>query len=163
VFILDSRGRVAATFERLHWSEEAVTARAAALLHERHRPDWVGRTATAFGTVASVGFAFFPKCPICWATYLSVFGLTSLQSLLCASWLRPALAAAMVINLACIAARARRTRRYWPLALAATGGLAVFGLKAGLGWDETALLGVLLMLAGSAASVVRMPERNKLL
>ncbi len=163
VFILDSRGRVAATFERLHWSEEAVADRAAAVLREGHRPGWLGWMATVFGTVASVGLACFPKCPVCWATYLSVFGLTSLQSLLCAPWLRPALAAAMVVNLTSIAARARTTRRYWPLGLAAAGAIALLGLKVGLGWDEAALPGALLMLAGSVASVVRIPKRNGVL
>src|SRR5262249_51879337 len=83
--VLDARGRVAATFERLHWSEEEVADRAATVLREG-RPGWLRRVSPVLGAATSAGVAFFPKCPVCWAAYLSMFGVAGLQSVPYAPW-----------------------------------------------------------------------------
>src|SRR5688572_3280067 len=75
-YILDSNGRIAASFERLHWDEQEVVDRAIEVLAEENSatPDVARekrpRVATpVLATLASVAVAFFPKCPICWAAY----------------------------------------------------------------------------------------------
>src|SRR5258705_27104 len=52
------------------------------------------------GTLASLVWAFFPKCPLCWAAYLSVFGITGAQQILYFSKMRPVFLALMLINAA---------------------------------------------------------------
>ncbi len=39
----------------------------------------------------SIGIAFFPKCPICWAAYMSMFGSVGLANLPYMKWLFPVL------------------------------------------------------------------------
>ncbi|MDI9311724.1 MAG: hypothetical protein QM535_16050 [Limnohabitans sp.] len=41
--------------------------------------------------VLSVLIAFFPKCPLCWAAYMSVFGFLGLAQLPFMGWLLPVL------------------------------------------------------------------------
>ena len=50
-------------------------------------------------SILSVAIAFFPKCPVCWAAYLSVFGIAGLEQLPYSPWLLPLLASLMLINL----------------------------------------------------------------
>ena len=91
VYILDAEGRIAASFERIHWDEQQVVDCAIDVLKENRdestsattseSPGGTARRAIAsstFGTLASLGVAFFPKCPFCWAAYLSVFGIAGL-------------------------------------------------------------------------------------
>ena len=95
-YVLDAQGRVAASFERLLWEEQdAVVDRAIEVLTEETRATPPSepsssevteparstprrRVAPVSGTLASLAVAFFPKCPVCWATYLSVFGVAGI-------------------------------------------------------------------------------------
>jgi hypothetical protein len=77
-FILDAERRIAASFERIHFNEQQVVDRAIELLNEKndgitseispapgHFPARRKTASLAFGAPASIGVAFFPKCPIC--------------------------------------------------------------------------------------------------
>lgn len=71
LFVLDPVGRVVYTFRRLNWSEERAVDEAAALLSVKEPA-----TPSLLATVAGLAASAVPKCPICWATYLSYLGLT---------------------------------------------------------------------------------------
>ncbi|MCF0074351.1 hypothetical protein LZD49_27960 [Dyadobacter sp. CY261] len=47
----------------------------------------------------SVLIAFFPKCPFCWAVYMSMFGSVGLAKLPYMSWLLPVLMAMLAFHL----------------------------------------------------------------
>ena len=47
----------------------------------------------------SVAVAFFPKCPFCWAYYMSLFGIAGMESIPYTPWLRPLIVAALGLNL----------------------------------------------------------------
>lgn len=49
--------------------------------------------------VTSVLIAFFPKCPMCWAVYMSMFGSLGLAKLPYMPWLLPLLLVFMAIHL----------------------------------------------------------------
>ncbi len=181
VFILDRNGSTAAQFSRLLWDESKVVDRAIEVLHENPPPvESEGDAATdpklAMGrryrgaraptgvvaVVASVGAAFFPKCPVCWAAYLSMFGVAGLGQVPYSPWVLPLLVAAMLINLASVGWRGRETGRMGPFFLVGAGALAILGVLMGLDWKPAAVVGVLFTLAGSVWSafdpvVVRSP------
>ena len=174
VYILDAAGRVAASFERIHWEEQKVIDRAAALLQEERRappspprssnPTPRPSTAIAMaGMLGSVGYAFFPKCPVCWAAYLSVFGLTSLEGIPYSAWLQPVLIFLMLLNLLSVWLRSRATGRMSPFFLVATGAVAIVLSRIGLGLEQAAPWGIVLTLAGSLLSAMSRQKTTPLL
>ncbi len=166
VYVLDAEGRVAGSFERLHWDEERVVERAAKVLEEweeKAPEEKTGEPAPparrkaaspVLGTLASLGVAFFPKCPVCWAAYLSLFGVAGLQRIPYSPWLQPVLAAAMLINLASLWFRGRSTGRRTGFYLALAGALAILASRAVPGLAGAAMWGVGLTLVGSVVSVM---------
>jgi protein SCO1/2 len=111
-------------------------------------------TSPVFGTLASLGVAFFPKCPVCWAAYLSLFGIASLEQVPYSPWLQPVLGAVMLLNLASVWLRGRSTGRMLGFHLVIAGALAIVVSRIGLAWANAALWGVALTLAGSLLSVL---------
>ncbi|MBV9926367.1 MAG: SCO family protein [Acidobacteria bacterium] len=168
VYLLDEGGRIAASFSRIHWGEEQVAARAAELHAERsvgeeeeagppHSPNspkrrkGVPALLTAF---TSLAVAFFPKCPICWAAYLSLFGIAGLQRIPYAPWLQPLLVVVMLINLGSLWLRGRATGRMGGFYLVGAGALTIILSKAVPGWGDASVWGVVLTLAGSLLSAL---------
>lgn len=171
VYILDAEGRIAASFERIHWDEQQVVDRAIEVLKEKsdavasevcaEPADLPARRKTAlpvFGTLASLGVAFFPKCPICWAAYLSVFGIAGMNQIPYSPWLRPVLVAVMLINLASVWLRGRLTGRMSGFYLVSAGALVIIVSKMRLSWENAAVWGVALTLAGSLLSALSAPK-----
>jgi len=168
IYVLDAAGRIAATFRRIHWNEQEVVDRAVELLNGDGHPDAASRdsieqtrpeppdhpraAASLLGTLASLGIAFFPKCPICWATYVSAFGISSLVPIPYSPWLQLVLFGVMALNLAAVGWRGRSTKRMTGFALVAAGALAVVATKLGAVPEHASLLGVALTMAGSFAS-----------
>jgi protein SCO1/2 len=104
------------------------------------------------GTLASLGIAFFPKCPICWATYMSALGISSLVPIPYAPWLQTVLFGVMVLNVAAVGWRGRSTKRMTGFALVTAGALAVVATKLGAVPEQASMLGIALTMAGSFAS-----------
>jgi protein SCO1/2 len=172
VYILDAEGRVAASFERIHWDEQQVMERTIEVLNEKREettrvvvpkfvePQFVEPPArrktvsTVFGTLASLGVAFFPKCPICWAGYMSMFGIAGLQQIPYSPWLQFVLVAVMLVNLASVWLRGRATGRMHGFYLVSAGALVIILSKLALGWENVAVLGIALTLAGSLLSAL---------
>lgn len=169
VYLLDAEGRTAGSFERLHWDEERVVERAAEVLEEKALAEKIDEPAPparrkaaspVLGTLASLGVAFFPKCPVCWAAYLSLFGVAGLQRIPYSPWLQPVLAAVMLINLASLWLRGRSTGRLIGFYLALAGALAILASKAVPILEDAALWGVGLTVAGSVVSVIPRAARS---
>jgi len=166
VYVLDYAGRIATSFERLHWDEEKVVTSALEVLNEKsdhsttnHPPvsaTQANRKATLpmFGAFASLAVAFFPKCPICWAAYMSVFGIAGLEQIPYSPWLQPVLVVVILINLASVWFRERSSGRMYPFYLVCAGALAILVSKLGIGWESPRIWGVSLTLAGSLLSAL---------
>ncbi|HEX8875000.1 MAG TPA: SCO family protein [Nitrosospira sp.] len=162
VYILDTAGKIAASFERIQWDENEVLDRAANLLaHANSRANIREKAATVRKTrfalpatlsMLSLATAFFPKCPVCWAAYLSIFGITGLEQLPYSPWFFPIIACLMLINLGCLWLQQRRRQGVTGFHLAAAGAvLIVPGIILELGYASAA--GILLTITGSAISV----------
>jgi protein SCO1/2 len=168
VYLLDAAGAIARSYERIHWDEQEIVAQAGALLREddlpvtsRTRATPTRRAASSrglpiAGTLASLGFAFFPKCPFCWAAYLSVFGIAGLEQIPYLPWLKPLFVVLMLLNVFSVWVRSRTTRRATALVVVLAGALAIALSRivpdlAQLG----AWLGVGLTLTGSFLSAMQ--------
>ncbi len=163
VYVLDAEGRIAASFERLQWDERMVLDQAVHLLEEQAvsgrgssspaaRP---GRRSAAWPMVSTfccLAAVFFPKCPVCWAAYLSVLGIAGLEQIPYAPWLLPLLIALMLVNVVSLWQRGRQDRKLG-FYLAAAGACAILALRLGLDLAFAGPLGVGLTLAGSLYGV----------
>ena len=165
IYVLDAAGRISASFSRIHWDEREVVDRAAAMLRDDVSagapvmppppapPARLHTASTVIGTLASLGVAVFPKCPICWLTYMSALGISSLLPIPYSPWLEAVLFAVMAVNVASVWWRCRASGRMAGFHLVASGAVAIVAMKIGLLPEQAAMLGVTLTLAGSLASV----------
>lgn len=150
IFLLDRSGRIAASFQRLHWQESEVVDQAVALLTESPRratEPSPNQPLPLSGPVAAVLLALLPKCPICWAAYLSAFGLAPLAAGVSRGF-QIAAGGLLAINLACVFWRARVTQRWLGFGLAAAGSAGI-GAAYWLEFRQFAPLGVILLCAGA--------------
>jgi protein SCO1/2 len=165
LFVLDPRGRIAASFERLHWDEQAIVERATALIDEPDdRGTSTGRPANRsrerserlakVGALAALAVALFPKCPICWATYLSALGIAGLERIPYSPQLVPLLVAVMVINAGASGLRGYSTGRYAAFALTLAGTVAILMALTFPALDGLAGWGAALNLAGALLTAV---------
>jgi protein SCO1/2 len=105
IFVLDQEGRIAFTFQRLNWSEEQAVDEAAQLLTGAPAPAMLPSAAPLAGLAASM----IPKCPMCWATYMSMLGVTGTLPILGSMALRVMAAALLTVYLALALWRVRAT------------------------------------------------------
>ena len=185
-FVLDAQGRIAASFERLQWDDEEVIDEAVRLL--ARPPDDTGsdgdtsgdarpndlptslqgseapmRTTTisaCCGVLASIAMAFFPRCPMCWAAYLSALGIGNLEFIEYDARLIPVLAALMVANLISLLPRERSRRRWFAFALAAAGALLVLAGNLWPQLPDVRVAGVVLTAAGSLIGTMTIPGQT---
>jgi protein SCO1/2 len=75
VFVLDAMGNIAASFQRLAWSEDKIVDEAAAILTAPASPN---RILASVSPIAGLAALVLPKCPMCWATYMSFLGVTGM-------------------------------------------------------------------------------------
>ena len=167
VYVLDREGRVAASFERIQWDESEVVGRARELLTECENRNPLGVTHSSIaspvlGSTVALALALFPKCPLCWAAYMSFFGIAGLGSIPYSPWLQPILAILLLVNLASIWFRARSTGRMTPFYLASVGAVALIASKVFAGLDPLGTAGVIFTLAGSIWSTIAATNRRQL-
>lgn len=108
LFILNQNGRIETTYTRLQWEIEDVVSDIEKLLNRSPKQQWFSKLSnTTQQVIFPILVAFFPKCPACWAAYLSVFGASSLQSIPYSPWLLPIIFGIMVFNLVLIYKKAK--------------------------------------------------------
>jgi protein SCO1/2 len=151
-YILDARGHAVCVFERIRWDEQAVLDRAVGVLQERGataapptRRPVVSPIATV---VVSLAWMFFPKCPLCWAAYVSTLGVAGLERFPYLPWVQPLLAVAMLVTLGGAWLRARESGRIEGASLV-TAGLTLIVLTR-IAVLDAAGWGVGLTMIGSA-------------
>jgi protein SCO1/2 len=157
-YVLDAQGRITMSFERLHWDEEQLLEQARSLLTVSVEPV-SARTPSHVAITALLSFAtaFFPKCAACWAMYLSIFGIASLERIPFTPLLLPVLAGLLLVNLGSLWRQGRSQRRYSGFYVAAAGMVTILVPGLWLEWSNAAALGVLLMVMGSLLSILRSP------
>jgi protein SCO1/2 len=162
LYLLDESGRVAAAFTRLEWSEDEVVLRlsqlvAAAKVSAPARA--TGPARALFSSLPPVLLVLAPKCPLCWAAYLSMLGIAGLECLPFPGFAAPLLLALVALNVLSVLWRGHTKRRYWPFYCCLSGALLLAPLAFGQQWPWLSLPGVALSLLGVLASVGRARTR----
>lgn len=167
LFILDDRGRIAVTFARLQWDVQEVLDHAKELLrtssnsHETLPTHYDRSCQTTLGQTMSTGMlsavpplvvAFFPKCPVCWAAYLSAFGIAGLQNVPYSPWLLPVFILLMLINLMLVFKRSKQRKGIEAFYLCLSGTFVVLVLGMHFQMQYSSYLGIAMILAGSLLS-----------
>jgi protein SCO1/2 len=165
VYILDAEARVAGYFGRIQWDENDVVRRAIEVLEENsgnsnRQQKRAAFASPVFATAVAVGLALFPKCPLCWAAYLSLFGIAGLESIPYSPWLQPVLAIMLLLNISSVWFRARSTGRMMPFYLVTAGALAIIISKVFNELPVAAIGGILLTLSGSLWSTFSLTRRG---
>ncbi len=93
--------------------------------------------------------AFFPKCPVCWAAYLSVLSIVEATKVPYVPWMYPLLVTALCIHLTLMRLASRRIGNM-PLVLALAGTLVIcLGRRYPQIEDWAGIPGILLIAIGS--------------
>jgi protein SCO1/2 len=156
-YLLDARGRRVEVFGRLGWSPEAVADRVQQLLVPGTSQRLRGAGRAVLSVVTPLAVAFFPKCPVCWAAYASMFGLGGVGWLPYSPWLWPVLIALMLVNLGAIGWMAWRRGSYAPFALSLAGALCLCLLGLVAGWRPGLYLGLAGLGLGAVWNSVAVP------
>ncbi|WP_316839196.1 SCO family protein [Pedobacter gandavensis] len=101
LYILDQDGRIKTTYTRLQWEVDKVICDLNEIISKSSKGRWPLKIANTFQQVVfPVLVAFFPKCPFCWAAYLSALGVSGFQTIPYSPWIAPLIVLIMIFNLA---------------------------------------------------------------
>jgi protein SCO1/2 len=172
LFLLDKDGAVKQSFPRLQTEiETIINALKEILRGEKSIEDRIStfnelqwrikpKANGLLSVILSILIAFFPKCPICWAVYLSAFGASSLQSIPYSPWLIPWLILAMVVNLFILYRNARIRNGRVPFWISLFGFLLV-GSGHLLSLQLTSILGIILIFIGAILNSLSLKHWSK--
>ena len=107
-------------------------------------------TMKALGSfLLSLLIAFFPKCPVCWAVYMSMFSGLGIAQLPYLKWMLPVLLLLFALNLYLLYRKANKTG-YGPFFITLTGAIIILlGRNFFPAEKELLYTGMLLVLSGS--------------
>lgn len=110
----------------------------------------VKKTAGAVPSVlVGVLVAFFPKCPLCWAAYMSMFGSVGLARLPYMGWLLPVLLAFLGIHLFVLLKKSSK-KGYLPFILSLSGAVIILCGRTFFPVEKWLLVaGMVLVISGS--------------
>lgn len=160
LFLLDKGGVVKQSFLRLQTEIEPII-NALKEIHNCTNPtedristfkelQWKikQKVNSVFSVLLSVLITFFPKCPMCWAIYLSALGVSSLRSIPYSPWLIPWLMLAMALNLFILYRNARIRNGLLPFWISLVGFLLV-NSRYFFSIQITSILGIILIFIGA--------------
>jgi protein SCO1 len=151
LFVLNPQGNVAGSYRRLQWDEREVCSKAISLL----TPSRDRRVLSVTGPTITLFAALLPKCPFCWAAWLSTAGITSLNAANISTSVQLVLPVLLILNLTAVTWRARATGRGLPLVVAAIGSVC---FASGAPYIGAALLGVSAALSSLTRRQPRQPR-----
>lgn len=82
------------------------------------------KTEIAKSTFLAVFIAFFPKCPLCWAAYMSLFGSIGISRIPYMPWLLPVLIGFLALHFYFLFQKIK-DKGYLPLSLSIIGGSSI--------------------------------------
>lgn len=100
-------------------------------------------------SVLSLVIAFFPKCPVCWAAYMSMFGSFGLSNIPYISWLLPVLMLFLALHLYLIFKKVKE-KGYGPFIVSLIGACIIIVGRTFLPFSNPVLFaGMAFILCGS--------------
>lgn len=102
-YLLDYKGRIRNTLIRIQWSEDEIKNKIIKLIKEVPSSKGSQVAKAISENLRSIVFplliAVFPKCPVCWATYMSAFGIAGMKEIPYSPWLVPLFVLGIGVNL----------------------------------------------------------------
>jgi protein SCO1 len=128
LFILNANGKIVQSFTQLQWNTTEVINCAKKLIPgpvttitRKIKSGFVRAGAILGAVLPPFLLAFFPKCPVCWATYMSVFGVAGIQSIPYSPWLKFVFIGIMIVNLLLLYQKRHRNHTLLPFWLSVAG------------------------------------------
>lgn len=165
--VLDNEGKLLTSFTRLQWNpEEVVQTLESYLAHPiKQGSKWIETpkkiVPSFFNAVVPILIAFFPKCPLCWAAYLSLFGVAGISSIPYIPWLLPLFCVFLGINLWLLWRKASRQNDWLAFYLASAGALILVLFGPILNIEILSIFGIILLISGSLVSSFRIKPQVK--
>ncbi|MEM6264804.1 MAG: SCO family protein, partial [Bacteroidota bacterium] len=150
LYVLNQNGYISYSYTRLQWDVEKVLGDVTRMVKSGSGSSWISSVVSSLQQAGvPLLLAFFPKCPICWAVYLSAFGISSLQSIPYSPWLIPVLMVAMFINLFILFKKSKVRNGLIPFWISLAGAFLVLGPGYLLSNQATSIAGVILIFLGA--------------
>jgi len=152
-YLLDDKGRIRHALTRIQWGEDEVMDKISRLIKEVPTGKGGQIVKIVSENLRTIVFplliAVFPKCPVCWAAYMSAFGIASMKGIPYSPWLVPLFALGIGINLWILYQARHKRNGLTPFGVSSLGAAAL--LIGGLWLDlKTGMYaGILLILLGS--------------
>lgn len=178
LFILDRSGQIVRSFLRIQSEPQKVVDTLASLTSKsaasqpayppsisglRHALGDRGRLHTISSMLLAVLVAFFPKCPMCWFSYLSILGVAGAESIPYSPWLMGVLVALLLANLYFLYRSAQARNGYLPFALSLAGSAALLLMNPQVGLPRWLIApGFVLLACGSLLQSMGYRRYNKL-
>ena len=176
LFLLGSNGKLDRSFLRLQTDPQKVVDAAISLcksegrLSESHgrRKSFMKYKLTDRFQSASTFFlgclmVVFPKCPMCWVSYMSLLGVAGAEALPFRTWLLPIIISMLSANLYFMFRSARARNGYLPFSLSLTGSIFLLLATIQIAGIWANCLGLGLLLAGSLLQSLSYSKFNKLM
>ena len=112
-----------------------------------------------WGSLIAVLIVISPKCPLCWAAYLSFLGISGGTALSLGPWVVPILSVLFLIHLGAMVKQAIQEKSFLPLTFSLIGFICILTGY----FQELQILklsGVLLILAGSITGALSMKSKT---
>lgn len=162
-FVLDPQGQVVNSYVQVQAQPNQIVDQIKNLLQANQNEPTKGKMNSAFSIVLPIIVAFFPKCLACWASYLSVFGLTSLASVTYQPWLLPVIAAMLAFNLVVLYRKAKKRNGLAPFAFSCIGTGFMLTMNIAESTSQQLLIpGLAMLLMGSLLNSLDYHTFNKL-
>jgi protein SCO1/2 len=150
-FMFDKFGVIKQQISSLEWEAKQVSKSFKKILNQKETP--YTKLRHKWSTGVSIGYAiliaFFPKCPLCVAAYLSALGISSTSVLQYHRILLPVLILLLSWHLHAVFRRAKQRRWYLPLVCSLLGGCIVIWTVFKVSANWLSICGILLITIGA--------------
>ena len=158
LMILDKSGCLAQVYSRVQWDPEEIVDRAVELSQKSAQKSGIFSRITRLGPgiCSAVIIALMPKCPLCWAAYLSFFGVTATQSFLSRGSVLGLAFASLFVFLVVIARRGFIAKAKLPFAVSVIGAVGlIIAMPLEAHWSFRVVSLIFLMLGSFLSSNLR--------